>query len=705
VARLLGPDANARFVYASVGGILRSAAGLTATVYSTAVGNLLADIATYDGTNTPGATISGSALTVDGDSFLPRFWFPDGVDTVYVSVNGGTRVALNADYDARLDNVPVLDSGSKVPAANMRPYNNRGVAAASTAYAVWDLVVYRNQRVLMTTANTSASNGFISAANYTVLGPATWYNVKDYGAKGDASTDDTAAIQAAIDAAATTAQSTFGGGTVFLPAGMYITSATLVLKKHVWLRGEGQNTTTIKLATNANCHVVQNDIAASSSGTNADCVGLVDICLDGNKANQNGAGPYYGVRLETNPAVTGASGDSFFDMHHTLLNVRVYKAKGDGFHFVGRSATQVMNAFAYACDGYGYFSTFDTNYSHCESDSAGKAGFYLNNGSIRLAACKAYLSGQSDGVGAGFEFGSNANGTALAACEAQNNKGQGFYLNGSNRCVIEGVADSNSYDAVNYAGVELSGSSNNVINLVCWQGKQNNVQIGNQSYALKVTGASTGNDIRVTHSAASSATIGAALAPSTVLDGNSVRVNGTLQTSDDVTQFTLPTGAMAQNMDRVRTAMSSQGVLSSGRLWLAAIVLPAGRTISSITFVSAGTALVSGTNQWFGLFDSSRNALRLTADDTSAAWSVSTAKTLALTSSFVTTYAGLYYIGVMVAASTVPTLLGGSQSGVISTLAPVVSGSADINLTTPPTLPFQATALANAGAIPYCYVS
>lgn len=108
MARLLGPDANGRLVYVAAAGSLRSAAGLTAVVYAATSGATLADIATYDGTGTPGATIDDAELTVDTDSLLPRFWYPDGVDVVYVSVNGGTRVAVNADYDARLD---AIDTG------------------------------------------------------------------------------------------------------------------------------------------------------------------------------------------------------------------------------------------------------------------------------------------------------------------------------------------------------------------------------------------------------------------------------------------------------------------------------------------------------------------------------------------------------------------------------------------------------------------
>lgn len=53
------------------------------------------------------------------------------------------------------------------------------------------------------------------------------FNVRDFGATGDGTTKDTAAIQAAIDAAAAA-----GGGEVRVPAGRYVTG-TLYLKSHV----------------------------------------------------------------------------------------------------------------------------------------------------------------------------------------------------------------------------------------------------------------------------------------------------------------------------------------------------------------------------------------------------------------------------------------------------------------------------------------
>ncbi len=62
---------------------------------------------------------------------------------------------------------------------------------------------------------------------------ATVYNVKGYGAKGDGSTDDTSAIQSALNAAHVSS------GTVFFPAGHYMVSATLNVRRSTNLIGAG----------------------------------------------------------------------------------------------------------------------------------------------------------------------------------------------------------------------------------------------------------------------------------------------------------------------------------------------------------------------------------------------------------------------------------------------------------------------------------
>jgi len=68
--------------------------------------------------------------------------------------------------------------------------------------------------------------GFSLASTVSAAGA---LNIRDYGAKGDGVTKDTAAIQAAIDAAEKQ-----GGGEVHIPPGRYI-SGTIRLKNNVTL--------------------------------------------------------------------------------------------------------------------------------------------------------------------------------------------------------------------------------------------------------------------------------------------------------------------------------------------------------------------------------------------------------------------------------------------------------------------------------------
>jgi len=63
-------------------------------------------------------------------------------------------------------------------------------------------------------------------------------NVRNYGAKGNGSTDDTAAIKNTIKAAST-------GSVVYLPAGTYLITQTIYLKPDMILRGDGSALTSL----------------------------------------------------------------------------------------------------------------------------------------------------------------------------------------------------------------------------------------------------------------------------------------------------------------------------------------------------------------------------------------------------------------------------------------------------------------------------
>jgi parallel beta-helix repeat protein len=105
------------------------------------------------------------------------------------------------------------------------------------------------------------------------------YNVvTGYGAKGDGSTDDATAINAAVSAA-----SAAGGGIVYFPEATYIVGAPIVLQSNVILLGDGYGSC-IKLKNSTISDVVTS--AATSIATMITNAGVENLHIDGNKANQ-----------------------------------------------------------------------------------------------------------------------------------------------------------------------------------------------------------------------------------------------------------------------------------------------------------------------------------------------------------------------------------------------------------------------------------
>ena len=188
---------------------------------------------------------------------------------------------------------------------------------------------------------------------------------------------------------------------------------------------------------------------------------------------------------------------------------------------------------------------------------------------------------------------------------------------------------------------------------------------------------------------------------------------GTLLEATASSQYARPSslmmaGAISETIPRYLVGNTASIV--TGKEHLTAIWLPAGATVTTITYRSSGTAAATSSHCWFSLRDSSRNLLGITSNDTAASpWPANTSKSLNLASPYAVTTSGWYYVGVMVSATTVPTLVGMATSATYQLLEPVLHGRDDTNagLTTPATAPATSASLASAsgGVTPWAWVS
>lgn len=165
------------------------------------------------------------------------------------------------------------------------------------------------------------------------------------------------------------------------------------------------------------------------------------------------------------------------------------------------------------------------------------------------------------------------------------------------------------------------------------------------------------------------------------------------------------TGAIAETQSRTMRQGTTTPLVSGRLSVFGGIVLPANQVITSITFRSSTTAVGTPTNQWAALLDINLGVLRKSTDVTTAAWAASTEKTFTLATTYTPTAEEPVYVALMVAATTVPNLMGfDTIDGAGSLAAPAIAGNANTGLTTPASLT-TVSALSAASGLAYAYVS
>lgn len=175
-------------------------------------------------------------------------------------------------------------------------------------------------------------------------------NVSAFGATGNGFTDDTAAIQRAIDA-----QYQAGGGVVYFPSGVYVVSQTLVLKYRVSLAGlvpipafdAVEDATppngvfpTLFLQRSANCPVLKMDQVngpTAITGQRWQRSVIENLHIFGNSTYQS-AETAYGIDIE---GVWGID----------LRGVQVTKTKGHGIRVKSVNCLRIQNSNIFLTSG------------------------------------------------------------------------------------------------------------------------------------------------------------------------------------------------------------------------------------------------------------------------------------------------------------------------------------------------------------------
>lgn len=140
------------------------------------------------------------------------------------------------------------------------------------------------------------------------------YNVKAYGAKGDASTNDTAAIQLTL----TTANNA-GGGIVYLPPGVYLISPGVGLNvgSNTIIRGSGVGSV-LKIPNGAN---TTGNLVKAQTVSN---VTYDNFMIDGNSSGQ-ASGTNYGAYFGD---VTNGTISNLYVKNMTGVGIHVYNSTG-----------------------------------------------------------------------------------------------------------------------------------------------------------------------------------------------------------------------------------------------------------------------------------------------------------------------------------------------------------------------------------------
>ncbi len=270
-------------------------------------------------------------------------------------------------------------------------------------------------------------------------------NVRLYGAKGDGVTDDTTALQNAVNAAS--------GRTILIPAGTYILSDTITIPRTengIRITGSGSRATVLKNQTRTGAPIIEIEQGADGSPAVPGIRGCVIEhmrIIGGSTGGGNGIDVGYrfgGVQLNdlylTSIGGDGINAVSGNAVDITCNNVEVNTCYGIGFNFTAAATINTLSmncCYANTCtDGFKIAGVAAATLVACMADNNSLYGYRLA-GSVTLVGCTA-----ENNSGYGFAAVGAGNLTWIG-CHVHN-QANGYANLASNRLMLIGCTESHS---------------------------------------------------------------------------------------------------------------------------------------------------------------------------------------------------------------------------------------------------------------------
>ncbi|HEF4751910.1 tail fiber domain-containing protein [Burkholderia multivorans] len=288
-------------------------------------------------------------------------------------------------------------------------------------------------------------------------------DVRDFGAKGDGTTDDTAAIQAAINYAQSKWKTDFWSTyvpKVYIPSGVYNVKG-LAISYPIHLYGDGQNGTTLDLINGSNASVISiSDMSETLSGSDIDNIMPIisDMSLGCNSSGQLAGGPFRGISLSDSSVPVGTS----YHGGAEIRNVNIRDATQYAIYIgTNRNNGRIANVRTLYSQADGVFSNGydwrveDSDFGNAQGSGAN--GFTQNSGgATEMVNCNLFFNN-----GSGLYLASGVNASCLFTnCYFDTNFNHGVAISGSYGDIVShsfsnclwrdnSQAGDNSYDHIN----------------------------------------------------------------------------------------------------------------------------------------------------------------------------------------------------------------------------------------------------------------